>query len=100
LPSRRRQFLRLRSDRLSPNSAYPREGETRNNIVVCNGRVIRQNIGLGPSVGHQINHEFDRKPRSANDRFVGEHVGERAKCEDDRSWSRVTLFFKGDITRT
>ena len=74
--------------------------ETRNNIVVCNARVIRQNIGLTPSVGHQTNHEFDRKPRSANDRFAGEHVGgqRNARMVGHGRW--VTPLFKGDVTRT
>lgn len=41
-------------------------GETRDNIVVWNARIILQDIGFASSVGRQSDHEFDRKSRPAN----------------------------------
>jgi hypothetical protein len=38
-------------------------------------RIILQDIGFAPPVGHQPDHEFDRKPRPPNGRFGGEHLG-------------------------
>src|SRR5882757_5271986 len=50
-------------------------GKTSDDVVVGNTWVIPEDIGLAPSVGHQADHEFDRNPRPADDRFAGEHVG-------------------------
>src|SRR4029450_5389086 len=63
-----REYL-LRAQRIA------RIGKTRNDVVVGNPWVIPEDIGLAPSVGHQPDHEFDRQPCPADDRFVDEHVG-------------------------
>ena len=52
-----------------------RVGETREDVLVRNARVILQDIGFAPPVGHQPDHEFDRKSRAANDRLPSEHFG-------------------------
>jgi len=52
-----------------------RIGKTRDDIVVGNARVIPEDVGFGPSVGHQADHEFDGQPRAADDRFAGDHIG-------------------------
>src|SRR6266404_1042365 len=52
-----------------------RIGKTRDDVIVSNPRVIPEDVGLAPSVGHQPDHEFDRQPCPTDDRFAEEHVG-------------------------
>ena len=37
--------------------------------------IIGDDFHLGPAVGQQADHKFDREPRAANDRLIGEHAG-------------------------
>src|SRR5262249_60232190 len=71
----RKRILSFAREHLLRAQGVARIGKARNNILVGNSRVIRQNIGLGPSIGHQANHELDRNPRSANDRLADQYVG-------------------------
>lgn len=52
-----------------------RIGKTRDDVIVSNPRVIPEDIGLAPSVGHQPDREFDRQPCPTDDRLADEHVG-------------------------
>src|ERR1700726_325491 len=47
--------------------------EAGHDVVVSYSGVIRHDVGFLPSVGHQSDHEFDRKPGPADDRLAGQH---------------------------
>src|SRR5713226_7960295 len=47
--------------------------EAGDDVVVSYSGVIRHDVGFLPSVGHQSDHEFDRKPGPADDGLAGQH---------------------------
>src|SRR5882762_6236544 len=50
-------------------------GETGGNVFMRDARIIRQDLGLAPSVGHQSDHEFDRQPSTLDDWLADKHLG-------------------------
>src|SRR5215813_6048845 len=53
-------------------------GKASDEVVVHDPWVIGQNIAFAPTVGHQADHELDRKPGAVDDGLAGEHV--RIEC--------------------
>jgi hypothetical protein len=67
---------------------------------VRNTRIILQNIGFAPSVGHQADHEFGGKSRAAYDGFAGEHVRRKRDARMIHDGWLSDPVFRIDITRT
>ena len=42
--------------------------------MACVGKT-RDDVGFAPAIGHQADHEFDRKARVADNGLAGEHFG-------------------------
>ena len=74
--------------------------KTRDDVFMRNTRVVAKDIGLAPSVGHKADHEFNRKPRPADDRFASEHAGGERNARMLRHRRSATPFSEADITRT
>jgi hypothetical protein len=75
------KFSRMRSSRVAhastsgsliPGAAFLSH-TARHDIVVSYSGVICHDVSFLPSVGHQSDHKFDRKPGPADDRLAGQH---------------------------
>jgi hypothetical protein len=55
-----------------------RIGQAGADVFAREARIVRQDIGLAPTVGHKADDEFDGKARSANNGLSGQDL--RVKC--------------------
>src|SRR5712691_5291263 len=47
--------------------------QARDDVVMCDTRVVREYLRFVPPVGHQSDHELDSEPCAADDRLASQH---------------------------
>jgi hypothetical protein len=63
-----------------------RPSEARNNVLMHDSWIVRQNIRLAPTLSYQADDELDGKPGAADDGLASEHVRVKSNARMIGHW--------------